>query len=77
MHNGNVDITWDPKKTEANFRKHRIRFSDAEVVLFDPMALTIEDQIVEQEHNVLLLLASMPWVVYWLLFTLITVMQFV
>ena len=77
MHNGNVDTTWDPKKTEANFRKHRIRFSDAEVVLFDPMALTIEDQIVEQEHNVLLLLASMPWVVYWLLFTLITVMQFV
>ena len=77
MHNGNVDITWDPKKAEANFRKHRIRFSDAEVVLFDPMALTIEDQIVEQEHNVLLLLASMPWVVYWLLFTLITVMQFV
>ena len=42
-------IIWDPKKAEANFRKHRIRFSDAETVLFDPMTLTIEDQIIDQE----------------------------
>ncbi len=40
---------WDPQKAEANFRKHRIRFSDAETVLFDPMTLTIEDQIINQE----------------------------
>ena len=42
-------IIWDPKKAKANFRKHRIRFSDAETVLFDPMTLTIEDQIIDQE----------------------------
>ncbi len=42
-------IIWDPQKAEANFRKHRIRFSDAETVLFDPMTLTIEDQIIDQE----------------------------
>ena len=46
-------ITWDPQKAEANFRKHRIRFSDAETVLFDPMTLTIEDQIIDQEKRFL------------------------
>ena len=46
-------ITWDPQKAEANFRKHRIRFSDAETVLFDPMTLTIEDQIINQEQRFL------------------------
>ena len=46
-------IIWDPKKAEANFRKHRIRFSDAETVLFDPMTLTIEDQIINQEQRFL------------------------
>jgi uncharacterized DUF497 family protein len=48
-----MEIRWDPEKAEANFRKHRIRFSDAEAVLFDPMALTIEDQIINQEHRFL------------------------
>jgi hypothetical protein len=43
-----MKIRWDPLKAEANFRKHKIRFSDAESVLFDHMALTIEDQIKDQ-----------------------------
>ena len=51
MHNRIADITWDSEKAEANFRKHRIRFSDAELVLFDPLALTIEDEIIEQEQR--------------------------
>ena len=46
-------ITWDPQKAKANFRKLRIRFSDAETVLFDPMTLTIEDQIINQEQRFL------------------------
>ena len=46
-----MDVTWDPKKADTNFRKHRIRFSDAEAVLFDPIALTIEDQDVKQERR--------------------------
>jgi hypothetical protein len=49
----NMKIRWDPRKAEANFQKHKIRFSDAETVLFDPMALTIEDQIVDQEQRFL------------------------
>ena len=44
MHNINMDIIWDPKKAETNFRKHGVRFSDAETVLFDPLALTLKDQ---------------------------------
>ena len=48
-----MEIRWDPEKAEANFRKHRIRFSDAEAVLFDPITLTIEDQIVDQEQRFL------------------------
>jgi len=48
-----MDIKWDPLKAEINFRKHNIRFSDAESVLFDPRALTIEDQIVNREQRFL------------------------
>jgi len=46
-----MKITWDPAKAESNFRKHKIRFSDAEVALFDPMALTIEDENAEGEQR--------------------------
>ena len=48
-----MEINWNPQKAEANFRKHKIRFSDAESVLFDPMTLTIEDQIIDQEQRFL------------------------
>ena len=38
-----MDVRWDPAKAESNLRKHGIRFSDAELVLYDPVALTFED----------------------------------
>ena len=44
-------ISWDPKKAETNFRKHKVRFSDAESVLFDPLALTLEEQNVSREQR--------------------------
>ena len=37
-------VTWDPKKAKVNLRKHGVSFSDAEFVLFDPNAITIEDK---------------------------------
>ena len=46
-----MKVTWDPAKAEANFTKHRIRFSDAEPALFDLMALTIEDETVQGEQR--------------------------
>lgn len=33
----------DPVKAAANIKKHGVSFADAEGVLFDPLALTIED----------------------------------
>ena len=44
-------MTFDPSKAAINFRKHGIRFSDAETVLFDPMALTREDGDSEGEQR--------------------------
>ena len=44
-----MNITWDPNKAETNFKKHGIRFSDAEIVLYDDFAMTIEEQIVVNE----------------------------
>ena len=46
-----MKITWDPAKAESNFKKHKIRFSDAEVAFFDPMALTLEDEGAEGEQR--------------------------
>lgn len=36
-------VVWDPRKARANHLKHGVRFSDAEGVLFDPLAVTRED----------------------------------
>ena len=46
-----MKITFDPNKAAINYRKHGIRFSDAESVLFDPMALTREDMDAEGEQR--------------------------
>ena len=46
-----MNVLWDPEKAEANFRKHRIRFSDGELVFYDPMALEIEEQFVDDEQR--------------------------
>ena len=44
-----MEITWDPNKAENNFKKHGVRFSDAEMVLYDAFAMTIEEQIAANE----------------------------
>jgi len=46
-----LTIIFDPNKSEINFCKHGIRFSDAESVLFDPMALTRENGAAEGEQR--------------------------
>lgn len=46
-----MPITWDSKKAESNFKKHKIRFSDAEMVLYDPFAMTLEEQVVAAEQR--------------------------
>lgn len=34
---------WDPKKSTANLRKHRVSFKEATTVFGDPLSVTIED----------------------------------
>ncbi|MBA3028524.1 MAG: BrnT family toxin [Desulfobacteraceae bacterium] len=46
-----MEIIWDHNKAEINFKKHKIRFSDAEMVLYDPFAMTLEDQVVSAERR--------------------------
>lgn len=56
-----MKVTWDPIKARANLAKHGVRFSDAESVLFDPGALTREDEDAEGEQR-FVAWAQMPWV---------------
>ena len=39
-----MDFEWDPKKAEANFTKHGMRFSESLPVFEDDYALTIADE---------------------------------
>lgn len=36
-------LEYDPTKAVANLRKHKVSFADADGVLQDPLAITIED----------------------------------
>ena len=38
-----MGIKFDPSKAAANLRKHGISLADAEAVLADPLAITVED----------------------------------
>jgi uncharacterized protein len=42
---------WDEEKAEINFRKHRIRFTDAVRVFDDPLAVTDQDRIENGEQR--------------------------
>ncbi|MBI2509179.1 MAG: BrnT family toxin [Betaproteobacteria bacterium] len=41
----------DPAKAAENLKKHGVSFSDAEGVLYDPLALTVEDPDAEGEQR--------------------------
>ena len=36
-------VRYDPRKAASNLRAHGVSFADAEQVLFDPLAVTVED----------------------------------
>ena len=46
-----MDVLWDSGKARVNLKKHGVRFSYAETVLFDPNALTREDMESEGEQR--------------------------
>jgi uncharacterized DUF497 family protein len=48
-------FTWDPRKAEANRRKHRIEFTEALTAFADPLSVTIPDpDHSSHEHRYLL-----------------------
>lgn len=51
MHTSPVAIEYDPAKAETNQRKHGVSFADAEQVLRDPFAATMEDPDAEGESR--------------------------
>jgi len=51
MHIVCMRTTWDPQKAATNLAKHGVRFSDAELVLYDPLAVTVEDEDAEDEQR--------------------------
>ena len=53
MHIEPVNITWDARKASANLAAHGVSFADAEVVLTDPLGLTLEDPDAEGEQRFL------------------------
>jgi len=42
---------WDKNKADSNFKKHKIDFADAVSVLEDDWALTIKEQIINNEQR--------------------------
>ena len=46
-----MEVVWDPNKGKANWLKHRIYFSDAETVLYDPNALSRPDPDMKGEER--------------------------
>jgi len=51
MHNGRVEIEFDPSKAKSNLGKHRVSFAHAEQALCDPLAVTIEDPDAKGERR--------------------------
>ena len=43
---------WDPRKADANYRNHGVRFSEAATVLSDELAVTVEDTRVGEQRFV-------------------------
>lgn len=46
-----MEVRWDARKAITNLKKHGISFTDAELVLWDPNALTFEDSDSEGEQR--------------------------
>ncbi len=46
-----MGAVWDPGKAAVNLGKHGVHFADAELVLFDPAAITLEDLTAQDERR--------------------------
>ena len=46
-----MEFEWDANKAAVNLKKHGVRFSDAEAILFDPNALAFENTTAQREQR--------------------------
>ena len=46
-----MEFEWDPKKNEANIRKHGVTFSEAATVFSDVLSITVPDPDHSQEEG--------------------------
>ena len=51
-----IQFEWDPKKAQANLRKHKVSFEDAQSVFSDERALLIDDPDHSDEEDRFVLL---------------------
>ena len=40
-----MSFEWDPRKAEANYKKHRVYFSESLPVFKDDCAITVKDDV--------------------------------
>ncbi len=45
-----IAVEWNPRKAEANWRKHGVRFADSVTALEDETALTVRDEAADEER---------------------------
>ena len=51
-----IQFEWDPRKAQANLRKHKVSFEDAQSVFSDEHALLIDDPDHSKEEDRFVLL---------------------
>jgi uncharacterized DUF497 family protein len=49
-----MNYQWDVTKARSNYKKHRVKFSDAVSVFSDTWAITIEDEVRGEERFIVL-----------------------
>ncbi|NJL64168.1 MAG: BrnT family toxin [Methylacidiphilales bacterium] len=64
-----MEVEWDPNKADINLKKHGVRFSDAEAVLFDPNALSFEDTTAQGEQRFVVIGMDHLWRLLVLIYT--------
>lgn len=50
-----MTTAWDPLKAAANYRKHGVRFSDAQAVPYDPSSIILDEAEVDGELRLVMI----------------------
>jgi uncharacterized DUF497 family protein len=56
-----MQSTWNAFKAEANFRKHRVRFEEADTIFLDPLIVVMDDLWHSDEEARLIAIGLSTW----------------